>query len=91
MVLGRTGGDEFAFAIPHQAPAESAHVLVEQIFETLRDPFLVGEREAIQLSTSIGMAFYPADAADAGSLMGRADAALYRAKEAGRNTWRSSG
>lgn len=91
MILGRTGGDEFAFAIPHQEREESAPALVEQIFETLKDPFLAGEREIIHLSTSIGIALYPANAADAESLMGCADEALYRAKEAGRNTWRSSG
>lgn len=91
MMFGRTGGDEFAFAIPHQAPRESVPALVEQIFETLKPPFLTGEWETIQLSASIGMAFYPANAADAESLMGCADEALYRAKEAGRNTWRSSG
>ena len=50
------------------------------------------EGRALSLTTSIGVAFrreiLTADGATAEALIGRADAALYAAKNAGRNTWR---
>ena len=44
--------------------------------------------DSAQIGVSIGIALYPQDGPDAESLLKAADAAMYAAKEAGRNTWR---
>ena len=44
-----------------------------------------GRNGQVRVTVSIGLAFYPSDAADEVALMSRADSALYRAKESGKN------
>lgn len=83
-VLGRQGGDEFAILLPGVDIEEAA-----RIAEGLR---VACEAQAFdpqdcfaQLTISIGAAADSSDEAQLGSLLGRADAALYRAKRAGGN------
>ncbi len=54
------------------------------MLETLVTPFSLGDREVV-LSGSIGIACYPEDGENANSLMRNADAAMYVAKDLGRN------
>ena len=56
---------------------------MKRIATAFSEPFMVGEL-SIDVSASVGMSFYPADATDAESLVRNADAAMYRAKELGR-------
>jgi predicted signal transduction protein with EAL and GGDEF domain len=56
--------------------------VVEKLRGAARGPFEVGDVRT-QVSFSIGVAVFPSDAGDAEALLGHADAALYRAKEAG--------
>ena len=78
--LVRLGGDEFAILLPH---AEGAERLAERLVDLLSRPYLV-EGHLANIGVSIGIARAPADAAEGGMLLRRADLALYAAKAAGR-------
>ncbi|MDB0568894.1 putative bifunctional diguanylate cyclase/phosphodiesterase [Ralstonia solanacearum] len=80
-LLARLGGDQFCVTI--DAP-EQAETLAQQILDALAKPFPGGERE-VHLSASVGVAMFPEDGGDAATLVSRAEAAMYRAKENGRN------
>ena len=84
----RLGGDEFAILQVGGAsqPASSA-ALAQRVIEAMAEPFQIGG-EQVELGISIGLALAPQDAADADTLIKRADLALYRAKAEGRNTRR---
>ncbi len=78
--LVRLGGDEFAILLPR---AEGAEPLAERLVDLLSRPYLV-EGHLANIGVSIGIARAPADAAEGGMLLRRADLALYAAKAAGR-------
>jgi EAL domain-containing protein (putative c-di-GMP-specific phosphodiesterase class I) len=63
---------------------DAADTLAQQVLESLALPFTGGERE-VHLSGSIGVAVFPEDGSEAATLVSRAEAAMYRAKENGRN------
>jgi diguanylate cyclase (GGDEF)-like protein len=82
--LYRHGGEEFVALLPH-TPAEGATLAGERLLAALRSsPVRVGGRR-IQVTCSAGVAELGPDDQDAPSLLARADAALYRAKGAGRD------
>ncbi len=85
-VFGRFGGEEFLLILPGRTPTEAA-VAAEKIRgDIARHRFLFGERQSMgRITVSGGVASFPADAVDGTGLLERADAALYRAKQAGRN------
>jgi diguanylate cyclase (GGDEF)-like protein/PAS domain S-box-containing protein len=85
-MMARLGGDEFAILMPDVANPTAASRLAETILEALRATSAMPETNGI--STSIGIALYPDDAADCEALLTHADTALYRAKSEGRNTYR---
>jgi diguanylate cyclase (GGDEF)-like protein/PAS domain S-box-containing protein len=76
--VARLGGDEFGIWLPG-ADRPSATVVAERILTSLRPPILV-EGRPIEVSISIGMAFYPEHGRDIETLMERADVAMYAAK-----------
>jgi diguanylate cyclase (GGDEF)-like protein/PAS domain S-box-containing protein len=85
-MLGRLGGDEFVVLLPNRDAAGAASVAT-RITEALAEPLQVGS-QFIQMSASIGISLYPDHATDIDALMQQADAAMYRAKQAGRSTHR---
>jgi diguanylate cyclase (GGDEF)-like protein len=89
--VARLGGDEFVVVLEGVNSAEEPQIVARKIVANIARPLEV-EGRALTLTTSIGVAFRreitAADAATAEALIGRADAALYAAKNAGRNTWR---
>jgi len=86
--VGRLGGDEFAVVLnmTREQEHEPVHV-ANEIREALRTPFDLGGQQAV-LTASIGIAMYPSDATDPGTLVKYADTAMVRAKEAGRDGYR---
>ena len=85
--VARIGGDEFAIVQRLSGQPLAATALAERLLETIRQPFdLDGQRSVI--GASIGIAIYPMDGENPDLLLRNADTALYRAKEAGRDTFR---
>jgi diguanylate cyclase (GGDEF)-like protein len=83
--VARLGGDEFM--VLAEVDASAAAQLAERIVAALgEDAEIEGTR--IRMGTSLGVAMFPTDGASAGTLIGNADAALYRAKGDGRGTTR---
>lgn len=82
--IARLGGDEFAVLQSKTRTHEEAAQLAERIIQAMRVPFHVDDDEIV-LGTSIGIALAPRDGADYDQIIKKADAALYRAKDAGGN------
>jgi diguanylate cyclase (GGDEF)-like protein/PAS domain S-box-containing protein len=89
--VARLGGDEFVIILEGVGSADEPRIVARKIVANVTSPLTV-EGRALTLTTSIGIAFrreiVACDAATAEAMIGRADAALYAAKKAGRNTWR---
>ncbi len=85
--IGRFGGDEFAAILMLPEGPQSALAVVDKIREALRRPFDLSGHE-VTVTASIGITVYPDDGLDADTLIKYADTAMYRAKEAGRDTFR---
>jgi len=80
----RLGGDEFVVIVAPGSEPNAAHQVAARIIEAMRPPVRIADVE-IHTSASVGIAFYPNDGADIETLLARADAAMYSAKERGRN------
>jgi diguanylate cyclase (GGDEF)-like protein len=87
--VARLGGDEFALLISGPLTGQTTGALCERILAAFEAPVHHEGRE-MRASLSIGIAAYPRDGDDLDPLCAKADAALYSAKAAGRNTWRDS-
>lgn len=89
-IIGRLAGDEFAVIIDRvEAEVESLPALdrlARSLLDKLADPFQVQGHEVF-MTASMGIAFYPADAANVIDLIRNADAALYHAKKNGGNLY----
>lgn len=85
--LARLGGDEFALICPGMTESEALHELCQRLIETIKQPILLASGQQVQISASVGVAFYPAHAHDIGELVRKADKTLYAAKSAGRGRW----
>lgn len=79
--LFRFGGDEFVALLPDTDTA-GATVVAGRVHESARKLGLGFPSQQVEVGLSIGIATFPGDAAEADSLLGKADAALYRAKHA---------
>jgi diguanylate cyclase (GGDEF)-like protein len=84
--VARLGGDEFVVILSDLADAQAAAKVAADILGAVARIDRVGEH-AINVSFSIGIALYPDDATDTDGLIMRADAAMYQAKDAGRNAF----
>lgn len=83
--LARYGGEEFGVLAP-QTSLEAATVLAERLRHAIaNEPITVNNDLAIPLTISIGVAVFPEHGQNDSDLVAAADAALYRAKEEGRN------
>lgn len=96
----RIGGDEFVLVLPRERdaarrePQASAASSVEEVVASLvqrlrtevAKPIQLGEKE-IRPTCSIGISIFPQDGSDTETLLRNADAAMYRAKELGRNNF----
>ncbi|WP_432377244.1 bifunctional diguanylate cyclase/phosphodiesterase [Duganella sp. P38] len=82
--VGRFGGDEFVLLLNEPGSLLDAAPLLERVREAVLRPVRVSGQD-VQVSCSIGVAVYPNDGGDAGALLMNADAAMYRAKDLGKN------
>lgn len=82
--VARIGGDEFVFVLPEIESVEQVGLVAQKILHALRQHVHI-EGHAIQLSASIGIAIYPFDGETSEQLIKNADAAMYRAKDSGKN------
>lgn len=83
--VARLGGDEFVILANVQEAADAGR-LAESLVEALHERFIVDAHE-LSVSTSVGIALYPADGASQHELLTNADAAMYHAKSVGRDTY----
>ena len=88
--LARIGGDEFTIVMVDLKNIQDREQLLARLLNTVAEPITVDDAP-MQLSASIGVALYPQDDAnvDADQLMRQADQAMYLAKQAGKNCYRS--
>ncbi|WP_124949697.1 EAL domain-containing protein [Sulfuriferula thiophila] len=87
-VLYRLGGDEFAILMPNVSDTDAQALATRVVNAIAQIPFRFEERD-LRLTSSVGIALYPVHANDPDQLVARADAAMYQAKQAGKNSWRS--
>ena len=80
--VSRHGGDEFLILLAEVGAASDAVVIADKLSAALGAPSQVAD-QVIRLTASIGISLYPDDGEDAGTLIERADAAMYRAKRHG--------
>lgn len=87
-VVSRLAGDEFTIILSDVTESSVAGPVAEKVLAALARPFRLQETREIRISGSIGVTFCPADSSDLDTLLRYADAAMYRAKAAGANTYR---
>lgn len=85
-VVARLGGDEFVVMMEDIAAPEQAAVLAQRILDATGKPFGLASGEC-RVTASIGICVYPENGDDEQTLMKNADAAMYRAKEEGKNNF----
>lgn len=83
--LCHQGGDEFILLLPNTDVDEAAHV-ARKILDIIAQPFTI-DGQRLTLTASIGVAEFPQDGDNFEQLAQSADAALYRAKQSGHNTF----
>lgn len=86
-VLARLGGDEFAVLVTNTQEEEVSQ-LAERIVRAVGQIPFRFEGQNLRLTASLGIALYPTHAIELDTLIAHADAAMYQAKQAGKNTWR---
>jgi diguanylate cyclase (GGDEF)-like protein/PAS domain S-box-containing protein len=80
------GGDEFVILLADLASAQDVSPIARKTLGTLEDPFVIEQRE-LYVTGSIGISLYPDDGGEPLVLLKNADAAMYRAKETGKNNF----
>ena len=85
--ISRQGGDEFVLLLPYIEHADDAALSAQKILAALVPPHHIDQHD-LHISVSIGISIYPDDGQDAETLIKGADAAMYHAKENGRNNYK---
>lgn len=85
--VSRQGGDEFHLLLSNLAEPDAIVTFVGELMGTMQEPYEI-EGQELTTSVSVGIAIYPEDGADFETLLKKADMAMYRAKDAGRNAYR---
>ncbi len=84
--IARIGGDEFIIVLPSLKSEDGACTVAGRILSKIAAPFQLAGHE-FHVTSSIGIALYPRDAATADDLVRRADQAMYHAKDHGKNAY----
>lgn len=84
--VARMGGDEFAMILEGVSGQQDIVTVAQRIIQAIREPFLIdGQPQSV--GVSIGITVYPLDDQSVDELLKHADAAMYRAKQRGGNTF----
>jgi len=86
-MVARIGGDEFVIVLEHLTSADEALKMADNILHKMQEHLVVDDAP-MHVTPSMGIALYPRDGTSVEELLKNADAAMYTAKEAGRNTYR---
>ncbi|OGI41039.1 MAG: hypothetical protein A2140_03415 [Candidatus Muproteobacteria bacterium RBG_16_62_13] len=84
--VARLGGDEFTIILANVAHVDDTGRVAQKILDVFAAPFQIAGQELF-VSPSIGITLFPFDDTDAEALLKNADAAMYHAKDSGRNTF----
>ena len=84
--LARLGGDEFIIIIDEIKDEDLAIHLAQKLVQAMTEPLHV-QGEDIYLTNSVGISIFPEDGSNANSLLKNADAAMYKAKDDGKNRY----
>ncbi len=84
--LGRLGGDEYVLLMEGKLELHDLSVVAEKLLGTFREPIEVDGHD-LNPTASLGISLFPDDASDTDQLLRNADAAMYQAKQQGRNTY----
>ena len=82
--VARLGGDEFTILLTDLATPDAIDAVAQRLMQAMRRPFRISGHELL-VTSSIGLATYPADGRDVDSLLRKADIAMYAVKDSGRN------
>jgi diguanylate cyclase (GGDEF)-like protein/PAS domain S-box-containing protein len=85
--VSRQGGDEFVILLPEVGRAEDAALAADKILAAVSRPHRIDSRD-LHVTASMGIGVFPADGADAETLLKSADLALFHAKAQGRSNHR---
>lgn len=84
--ISRWGGDEFVVILENITSASDTAIIATNLINELKEPMEVNEHHLIT-TASIGIALYPENGTDAGTLIKHADSAMYQAKDSGKNNF----
>jgi diguanylate cyclase (GGDEF)-like protein/PAS domain S-box-containing protein len=85
--VARVGGDEFIIVMPEITQDKEATMVAQRVLDAFREPYMLAGRELL-ITTSLGIALCPDAGDNLETLLKNADAAMYCAKEQGRNCYR---
>jgi diguanylate cyclase (GGDEF)-like protein/PAS domain S-box-containing protein len=85
--VARLGGDEFVVLAGNLAQSNSASTVADKLIAAVAQPFALEAGREVLVTLSIGISLGPQDSADAAELLHRADAAMYLAKQRGKNRY----
>ncbi|MFN3398430.1 MAG: putative bifunctional diguanylate cyclase/phosphodiesterase [Sulfurimicrobium sp.] len=83
--VARMGGDDFVLILAQVAHEEDVSRVTRKVLTAITEPVMI-ESQPLTVTCSIGVSLFPRDGEDAATLLKNADAAMYRAKEQGRNS-----
>lgn len=84
--ISRLGGDEFTVLVQDLEKGMNASLLAKKIISSLSEPINI-EEHLLYITASIGISVFPNDGISANNLLKYADAAMYKAKEEGKNNF----
>lgn len=84
--VARMGGDEFAVILGDLVKPEDASRVAQKIIDRMSEPLLLDGKDC-RVGASIGIGVFPRDGQSGGSLLSKADSAMYCAKDKGKNTY----
>ncbi|NOI67885.1 EAL domain-containing protein [Vibrio sp. 99-8-1] len=85
--IARIGGDEFVVLLTGVSDPNAVALVVSKLMKIFDMPIVLSNGEQLRFTGSMGIALYPQDGADSGTLLRNADVAMYRAKHDGRNNF----